>query len=206
MLGTAYKFKTDQGLRRFDFQGAAKSDKYIDMFLAMEAALIQAKLWSIPQIYFTPLLLEREKGEVAKYKEIVKKHKATVVDDEESATHLIYPPLDPEEEFARAVFKKDKHVMVHFYYFPDNRDQWTKAELPSEKSPSEQIHLHPPSHQWRVSSNWLVDMKEFNEWMNEEDYEVDESGERKVHKLKMTYEVSYKLNIIVGFAVTGILN
>lgn len=159
------------------------------MLLSIETGLAQAKLWTSPQIYFTPQLLEREKGEIAKYKDIAKKHKATVVDDEESATHFIYPPLDPEEEYARAVFKKDKHVMIHFYYFPDNRDQWVKAELPAEKSPSEQIVIHPSSHQWKVCANWLIDMKEFNEWMNEEDYEVDESGERKFHKLRMTYEV-----------------
>ncbi|CAL8137910.1 unnamed protein product [Orchesella dallaii] len=188
ILGTAYKFKTDQSLRRFDFQAGGKSDKYIDMFLAIEAALVQAKLWSLPQIYFTPLLLERDKGELAKYKDIAKKHKANVVDDEESATHLIYPPLDPEEEYARAVFRKDKNVMIHFYYFPDNRDQWIKTDLPSDKAPGDQISIYPSTHQWRVSANWLIDMKEFNEWMNEEDYEVDEAGERKIHKLRMTYE------------------
>lgn len=159
------------------------------MFLAIEGGLTTAKLWVVPQIYFTPLLMERDKGEIAKYKEIVKKHKASVSEDEESATHLIYPPLDPEEEFARAVFKKDKHVMIHFYYFPDNRDQWVKADIPAEKSPSDQIVMYPGNHQWRVSANWLIDMKEFNEWMNEEDYEVDDTGERKMHKLRMTYEV-----------------
>lgn len=160
------------------------------MFPAMEAALIQAKLWSTPQIFFTPAVLEREKGDIAKYKDIAKKHKATVVDDEESATHLIYPSSYPaDEEFARPVFKKDKYAMVHFYYLPDNRDQWVKVDLPAEKVPGEQLVVYPTSHQWRVSASWLIDTKEFNEWMNEEDYEVDEAGEKKVHKLRMTEEV-----------------
>ena len=29
-----------------------------------------------------------------------------------------------------------------------------------------------PSKPWRVSSRWLTDMDAFNEWMNEEDYEM----------------------------------
>ena len=28
----------------------------------------------------------------------------------------------------------------------------------------------------QVSANWLLDMEQFNEWMNEEDYAVDSSG------------------------------
>jgi SWI/SNF related-matrix-associated actin-dependent regulator of chromatin subfamily C len=31
-------------------------------------------------------------------------------------------------------------------------------------------------------------MEDHNEWMNEEDYETDENGEKKNHKLRMTYE------------------
>jgi len=30
---------------------------------------------------------------------------------------------------------------------------------------------------------WALEMDQFNEWMTEEDYEVDESGKKKVHKV-----------------------
>lgn len=163
----------------------------MDLFLGIESALIQAKLWASPQIFFTPLLTEKEKNEIPKYKELAKKYKIAIVDDEESATHLLYPSLDPEDEYARPVFKKDKHVMIHFYYLADTRDQWVKMDLPSEKTPPDQITTHSPTDQWRVCANWLIDMKEY-EWMNEEDYEVEESGERKVHKLRMTFDVSFE--------------
>lgn len=32
-----------------------------------------------------------------------------------------------------------------------------------------------------MSANWVLDSNEFNEWMSEEDYEVGDNGEKKVH-------------------------
>lgn len=34
---------------------------------------------------------------------------------------------------------------------------------------------------WCVSANWVLDSKDYNEWMCEEDYEVGNNGEKKVH-------------------------
>lgn len=34
----------------------------------------------------------------------------------------------------------------------------------------------------QVCANWLQDLESYNEWMNEEDYEVDESGTKKKHR------------------------
>lgn len=33
---------------------------------------------------------------------------------------------------------------------------------------------------WRVSASWATDLSQYNEWMNEEDYEVDANGKKKV--------------------------
>lgn len=41
---------------------------------------------------------------------------------------------------------------------------------------------------WRVSANWVIGLKEFNELMNEEDYEVEENGTKSVHPLSMSVE------------------
>jgi SWI/SNF related-matrix-associated actin-dependent regulator of chromatin subfamily C len=162
------------------------------MFLQIETALIQSKVWTMPKIYFTPLCLDKDKSQITNYKDIIRKHKAQVVDDEESATHIIYPSLDPgEQEYARPVFRKDKYVMFHFYYMPDNRDAWEKCDLSDiEKAPPEQLphQLLPSDHKWRVAANWISDLEQFNEWMNEEDYETDENGDKKSHKLNMTIE------------------
>lgn len=52
-------------------------------------------------------------------------------EDEEDATHIIYPAVDPlEEEYARPVFRRGNNVLVHWYYFPDSHDTWAQADLP----------------------------------------------------------------------------
>jgi len=45
-----------------------------------------------------------------------------------------------------------------------------------------------PSDCWRVSASWVLDLDQYNEWMSEEDYEVDEQGRKKVHKLRLSVE------------------
>lgn len=34
---------------------------------------------------------------------------------------------------------------------------------------------------WRVAATWALDLPQYNEWMNEEDYEVDVNGKKKVN-------------------------
>ena len=34
---------------------------------------------------------------------------------------------------------------------------------------------------FKVCANWLQDLESYNEWMNEEDYTVDESGNKNKH-------------------------
>lgn len=64
------------------------------------------------------------------------------------------------------------------YYFPDSYDKWDVMDIPVE--PPEladyQESLNEPTKTVRVSANWLLDLDQYNEWMNEEDYEVDSSG------------------------------
>ena len=36
--------------------------------------------------------------------------------------------------------------------------------------------LNDPPKVYRVASNWLSDLDQYNEWMNEEDYEVEITG------------------------------
>ena len=39
-----------------------------------------------------------------------------------------------------------------------------------------------------MSASWVLDLDQYNEWMSEEDYEVDERGGKKVHKLRLSVE------------------
>lgn len=35
----------------------------------------------------------------------------------------------------------------------------------------------------QVAASWALDLDQYNEWMNEEDYEVDEAGRKKIHRV-----------------------
>ena len=67
---------------------------------------------------------------------------------------------------------------IRRYYFPDSYDKWDAIDVPVE--PLEQSEyleaLNEPQKTYRVAANWLLDLDQNNEWMNEEDYEVDASG------------------------------
>ena len=43
------------------------------------------------------------------------------------------------------------------------------------------ILISQPSFPPQVCANWLQDLESYNEWMNEEDYEVDDQGAKKKH-------------------------
>lgn len=185
ILAMAYRFKSEQGWRRFDLQSPSRLERNTEMFVAIEKALIQNKCYVVPIVYARP---DIDKSVLTKAKEIVKRHQAHWTESESEATHILYPHCDPlEEEYARPTMRRDKNVMFHWYYFPDSYDTWVNTDMsfPAEvpEQPSQQ-HSGP----WRVSVPWLIDTDQYNEWMTEEDYEVDESGHKKVHRLRLSVE------------------
>ncbi|XP_054847258.1 SWI/SNF complex subunit SMARCC1 [Eublepharis macularius] len=170
ILGAAYKYKNEQGWRRFDLQNPSRMDRNVEMFMNIEKTLVQNNCLSRPIIYLVP---DIELKLANKLKDIVKRHQGTTTDDKSKATHHIYPiptSLD-EEEWLRPVMKKDKQVLVHWGYYPDSYDTWVHAgdiDAEAEEPPI-------PEKPWKVHAKWILDTDVFNEWMNEEDYEVDEN-------------------------------
>lgn len=76
-----------------------------------------------------------------------------VTESEDQATHVIYPTCDPlEEEYARPTFRRDRMVMLHWYYFPDSYDSWTAADLPVDPPDSPQPRTGP----WRVRLLYFI--------------------------------------------------
>uniref|UniRef100_A0A670ZNL7 SWI/SNF related BAF chromatin remodeling complex subunit C1 n=1 Tax=Pseudonaja textilis TaxID=8673 RepID=A0A670ZNL7_PSETE len=118
ILGAAYKYKNEQGWRRFDLQNPSRMDRNVEMFMNIEKTLVQNNCLSRPSIYLIP---DIELKVANKLKDIVKRHQGTVTDDKSKATHHIYPvptSLD-EDEWLRPVMRKDKQVLVHWGYYPD---------------------------------------------------------------------------------------
>ncbi|XP_050546490.1 SWI/SNF complex subunit SMARCC2 isoform X2 [Daktulosphaira vitifoliae] len=183
LLATVYKFKVDQGWRRFDFQSPSRMDRSIEMFMNIEKALISAKSLTLPVIFIQPDVDKKEK-----LKEIIKRHQGTITENEQEATHIVYPNVDPiDEEYARPVYKnRERWSLLHWYYFPDSYDSWVNVDLPVD--PPELLYCNQHSSPWRVTSSWVLDTDVHNEWMNEEDYEVDDTGKKTAHKLRLSVE------------------
>lgn len=166
-------------------QNTSKIDKVFEMFQVMEKALIHNKLYTPPIVYIDPGV---EKSVAQNIKEIVRNRNGQIVDTEDNATHIIYNATDaPVEEYGRPVLRRDKMVLMHWYYFPDSFDTWNSADSVgldsmSLDSPS------PRSEPWRVTYTWIYDTDVYNEWMSEEDYEVDDTGKKKIHPRLMSVE------------------
>ncbi|KOB77929.1 Uncharacterized protein OBRU01_01454 [Operophtera brumata] len=120
VLATMFRFKSEQRWRKFDFQvgkNPSRKDLNVQMMLEIESSLLGAELIRTPCVFI--------RAEV---------DKATANKDEEEATHIIYPTVDPlEEEYARPVFRRGNHALIHWYYLPDSHDTWAQADLPVHK-------------------------------------------------------------------------
>uniref|UniRef100_A0A674MNY1 Uncharacterized protein n=1 Tax=Takifugu rubripes TaxID=31033 RepID=A0A674MNY1_TAKRU len=170
ILGSVYKFKSEQGWRRFDLQNPSRMDRNVEMFLNVEKNLVQNNCLTRPTVFLSP---DIEQKQASKLKDIIKRHQGSITDDKSKATHHIFPSLQQqeEEEWLRPVMRKDKQVLVHWGFFPDSYDTWLSAgEVDGDVE-------EPPSadRPWKVHAKWVLDTDAFNEWMNEEDYEVDDN-------------------------------
>ncbi|RWS24321.1 SWI/SNF complex subunit SMARCC2-like protein [Leptotrombidium deliense] len=186
ILAAVFKFKSEQGWRRFDFQSPSRMDRNVEMFMSIEKVLIQNKCWFFPLVYITP---EVEKQLAINLREIAKRHQGKVVESPEEASHIIYPSSSASsesEEWCRVALKKDRNALIHWYYTPDSYDTWITGVDIDQDADSPQSRTGP----FEVNSRWLLDLDEYNEWMNEEDYEieVDSSGKRKSPKGKYTLD------------------
>ncbi|KAM6394922.1 LOW QUALITY PROTEIN: SWI/SNF complex subunit SMARCC2 [Rhynochetos jubatus] len=190
ILAAAYKFKSDQGWRRFDFQNPSRMDRNVEMFMTIEKSLVQNNCLARPNIF---LHQEIEPKLLGKLKDIVKRHQGTVTEDKSNASHVVCPVPGnlEEEEWVRPVMKRDKQVLLHWGYYPDSYDTWIPAseiEASVEDAPT-------PEKPRKVHAKWILDTDTFNEWMNEEDYEVtDEKSpiarRKKISAKTLTDEVN----------------
>ncbi|KAM4612571.1 SWI/SNF complex subunit SMARCC2 isoform 1-T1 [Polymixia lowei] len=174
ILAAAYKFKSDQGWRRFDFQNPSRMDRNVEMFMTIEKSLVQNNCLTRPVIYLSS---DIEPKLLGKLKDIIKRHQGSVTEDKASSSHVVVPiPTSlEEEEWVRPVMKRDKQVLLHWGYFPDSYDTWIPAsevEAAVEDPPS-------PEKPRKVHAKWILDLDQYNEWMNEEDYEVGEGGPKR---------------------------
>ena len=105
------------------------------MCMKMEEALVEHELHAAPKLF---LMEDLDKDQREKVKDIAKKRQLAIVDKEDDATHILHPvPEADDESYARAVFKRGEKCLVHFYRFPESRDNWGTIYPPEDKEPPE---------------------------------------------------------------------
>ncbi|XP_037119213.1 SWI/SNF complex subunit SMARCC1b [Syngnathus acus] len=169
ILGSAYKFKSEQGWRRFDLQNPSRNERNVEMFDMIERTLFQQNCLSHPVVYLDPSLDQELASRISG---VVTKHQGTLSVDRSLASHHIYPlpSATEEDEWMRPVMRKQSHILVHWGMHPDSYDSW----LPSSDVIGDVEDPPHPEKPWRVHAGYVLDTDVFNEWMNEEDYCVNE--------------------------------
>lgn len=194
ILSIMYRYKSEHRWRKFDFatsKTSSKKDPIYQMLQEIQETLEDANLWKIPIIFIRP---EVDRSLASKIRDIITNHSGEIAEEIEEATHIVYPEVDPfPEEYARPIFRKDKNTMLHWYYFPESYDSWVPQNFESFLSDPIPSGIPPlPDFndvaRWRVAAQWVLDLEQYNEWMPEDDYEVDEQGNKKVHKLRLSVE------------------
>lgn len=124
-----YRFKAEKSLRKLDFsvtKAQSRKDSNAStnnqLLEDIETALIEAECHRLPVVFVRP---EVDDADRKKIKQIIESHRGEITEDEDVATHLIYPGLSPvPEEYVRPAFHRGKNVMIHWYYTPESYDTW----------------------------------------------------------------------------------
>lgn len=185
LFSTVYKHKHEHKVSKLDLTLFGKRAQVIDLCAQIERALIENNTLAYPACYFRQELFVG--GDLpalyARLLDIVKKHKGTVAAHQQDADHVIYPPSSDElAESSRAqwvrVLKKDTRkdsILIHRLFTPDSHDEWlSNIEIDDDAAGlNDSSNNASGGDVWEVTANWLLDTDLYNEWMNQEDYEVD---------------------------------
>uniref|UniRef100_A0A8K9XGW5 SWI/SNF related BAF chromatin remodeling complex subunit C1b n=1 Tax=Oncorhynchus mykiss TaxID=8022 RepID=A0A8K9XGW5_ONCMY len=112
ILGTAYKFKTDQGWRRFDLQNSSRTDRNVEMFTTLEKTLVQNSCLSRPVVYVDQEVDQNLNSRLA---DIITKHQ--VREGGRAARR------EDRWRWVRPVMRKDNYVLVHWGRHPDRKEE-----------------------------------------------------------------------------------
>lgn len=125
MFATMYRYKAEQRLEKFEFNlietPCKDNDPNIKMTVEIEAKLIDVKCFRLPTVYIRPEVSDEVRDRIT---DILKRRQGEITEDEEEATHIIYPETETGENYARPSFKRGKNVMIHWYRMPESYDSW----------------------------------------------------------------------------------
>lgn len=147
-------------------------DRNVEMCLQIQRALYLSRALVQPAVYIRS---DVDKILCTKLRDIVKRHQGNLVERPEEATHVVHRPPNyrDEEEAVRAVLRRERGCLLHWWHAPDSYDLWLPdMELEEAEPQGEATTPAPEGQAWQVNALFVLDLEEFNEWMNEEDYLV----------------------------------
>ncbi|KAI9493464.1 hypothetical protein BDB00DRAFT_823167 [Zychaea mexicana] len=185
ILRAAYTYRIKHNWRKFDF-GPSKKSKNADLIKGIREELQQAGLIISATIGLSDTVPDSARKTI---KSLAKKIHLQVLDDASEATHILHGPLHEyevgEEEWFRTLEKRDRNVLVHWWYFPDSYDSWL-PQTDQFADPEEAPEHHGA---WNIATRWLQDSVKYNELVNEEDYEdVDGEEDQEEEELEEAEE------------------
>ncbi|CAF2827286.1 unnamed protein product [Rotaria sp. Silwood2] len=143
----------------------------IKLFEYLQKLLIEQHILTFPRCYLHSNI---DKNLQIQLKTIIEKHHGTVVEYEQDAGHIIYPLLNENQrniQIEREIEKREHNYRLHYWFYPDSFDIWL-SNIDDEES--DKRHETFPRI-WHITANWILDTDLFNEWMNEEDYQIDKN-------------------------------
>eukprot|EP01135_Chromosphaera_perkinsii_P003707 Nk52_evm25s252 gene=Nk52_evmTU25s252 len=185
VLKAAYKFRRNNGANFEYSDESVDNSLLVEMFQKAEKNLKANNFLEWPRVYISLGIDEPERTYLIN---IVKSHRGTVVSSKGQCTHAVYgieKDENEDEDWMRPVVQNEDgtKIKVHWWYMPDSYDEWTPASEVDEKPAS-----RPPAPAiLNVSRKFLQYTEKFNEWMNEEDYELSAEEVVRVEALEKEF-------------------
>lgn len=132
-----HKFKNQW--ETFNFEDSS----YIQISNEIFDMLIEQKRFRLPNVFIKPEVEDHLRKQITG---IFKVDNCEVTENEDDATHIIYPEVELPDNYARPLFKRGKHVMMHWYYLPESYDTWNTIEKTFNLPVSTRVLCHSSLH------------------------------------------------------------
>eukprot|EP00126_Sphaerothecum_destruens_P006785 Sdes_comp19527_c0_seq1m11108 len=145
------------------------SNLVCQLFSKLHQALSQAGFLDWPKLYFYGFPDDSLR---ARLEAIAVRHHGTVVSEKSQATCIIYhiDKIEEDEDWMKPLMiGPDSKSLVHWWYYPDSYDSWIPTSELEEKPQPPVKHVGP----WHLNSKFVTLLERFNEWLNEEDFELN---------------------------------
>ena len=183
---------------KLDLSQFGKKSNIIELFAQIEQCLAENQRLLYPTCFFRQDLFVGTELQslLQRLQDILKKHKGQIAATMEDADHVIYPPAYDEpntqesrqQPWIRVIKKRGKEsILVHRLFTPDSHDEWiSNVDIDDDAAGlNDSSNNASGGDVWEVTANWLLDTDIYNEWMNQEDYEVDVDQTNSDGKVRM---------------------